>query len=73
MTADIIRLNPRREQAVWLQRQGSAWQVLVYGHAWSHGNIIDAIENAAWLSANRALPVRGLATLRRIITTASER
>jgi hypothetical protein len=74
MSADIVRFSPRRSAAIWLTREAAGgWQVLGLGHAWSHGDYADAVEDAIWLSDNRGLPVRGLATLRRVITTASER
>jgi hypothetical protein len=72
MSADnVVRLDPRRSAAVWLQRQGPAWQVLVYGHAWAHGDYVAAVEDALWLSRNFGFPVRGLRDLRRAITDRS--
>jgi hypothetical protein len=72
MSADVLRFPPRRSAAIWLTREAAGgWLVLGHGHAWSHGDCAAAVEDALWLSQNRKLPVRGLATLRRIITQRS--
>jgi hypothetical protein len=60
MSADrIVRLDPRRERAVWLSRdREGAWLVLDRDHGWLHGDYSSALEDALWLSENLGLAVR---------------
>ena len=57
MTARVLDFPLRRSDAVVSTREDDAWLVIVpRGHGWLHATEMDAIEDAAWLSANYGLP-----------------
>jgi hypothetical protein len=60
MTANILRLDPRRSPAVWVARveRPAGWLVVAADHGWLHGSYRDALADARWLAKNRGFVLR---------------
>jgi hypothetical protein len=56
----IVRFPPRSIAAIFVcqERDGDGWVALGSHGAWLSGSLADALDEARWLAANLALPIR---------------